>query len=187
VFLISLHRCLSSSSLRLTNRLAAGVVQIQGQHDSGNGSRRPNRGATEMARRCDAFISMELLRAPIALFHFSDGYCRFREPFLDKATTIVFVCSLCEWDQKMREDEARNRFSDSLQLFETLVTNMRQEQNVRERTKNKERRSLREDAHRSVSAERAACLLARSHSTRCRTTSRNRPTRPPVARARCNS
>lgn len=48
-----------------------------------------------------------------------------------QASTVMFVASLCEWDQRMREDSAKIRMADSLALFEQVVADMSADQTVR--------------------------------------------------------
>lgn len=43
------------------------------------------------------------------------------ESALAKATNVLFVASLCEWDQKLREDFTQSRMRETLHIFEALV------------------------------------------------------------------
>lgn len=40
---------------------------------------------------------------------------------LHVASTILFVSSLCEWDQKLREDFSQSRFHETLHIFQSLM------------------------------------------------------------------
>lgn len=40
---------------------------------------------------------------------------------LQKASSILFVCSLCEWDQKLREDFNQSRMMETQHIFKSLV------------------------------------------------------------------